>query len=357
MSHLSVRENTLRAILFQTPEYIPVTYKINPSYYFANDVEAVLDFQERHPLLFPDFARVEGEAFLENLRNSLHPVMRKNKPFVDDFGCTWETSMEGMTGLVTRHPLAELEDFSDYRFPDPQVCTGIGPIDWAAFRTAIADAKKRGELTVGKLRHGHTFLQLCDICGYENFLYAMMDEEPVLESLLAGVEAFNCALIRNYLEVDVDLIKIPEDLGMQHGPMIPPELFRRYIKPSYQRMMKLVRDAGKIVHMHSDGDIRTLAHDIIEGGCQVLNLQDLVNGIDWITENLKGKVCIELDVDRQKVTFGGTPREIDALIREEVEKLSAPEGGLMMIYGLYPGTSLENAEVVANALEKYAGLH
>ena len=40
-----------------------------------------------------------------------------------------------------------------------------------------------------------------------------------------------------------------------------------------------------------------------------------------------------------------------------LEKLSAPEGGLMMIYGLYPGTSLENAEVVANALEKYAGLH
>ena len=32
-------------------------------------------------------------------------------------------------------------------------------------------------------------------------------------------------------------------------------------------------------------------------------------------------------------------------------------GGLMMIYGLYPGTSLENAETVANALEKYCGLH
>ena len=28
----------------------------------------------------------------------------------------------------------------------------------------------------------------------------------------------------------------------------------------------------------------------------------------------------------------------------------------MMIYGLYPGTSLENAEAVANALEKYCGL-
>ena len=136
--------------------------------------------------------------------------------------------------------------------------------------------------------------------------------------------------------------------------MLSPEQFRQYIQPSYQRMMGMVRDAGKIVHMHSDGDIRTLADEILEGGCQVLNLQDLVNGIDWIAEHLRGRVCIELDVDRQNVTFGGTPREIDALIREEVEKLSTPQGGLMMIYGLYPGTSLENAEAVAAALEKYA---
>ena len=356
MKHLSERENILRAIHFQTPESIPVTYKINPSYYFANDTDAVLDFQARHPLLFPGFVRPKTDEFLAKLKASLHPVMRKGIPFVDDFGCTWESKMEGMTGLVTRHPLADLEDFASYRFPDPETCMGIGPINWENFRAEIAGAKSRGELTVGKLRHGHTFLQMCDICGYENFLYAMMDEEPVLYELLAGIDDFNCALIQKYLDLDVDMIKIPEDLGMQVGPMIPPELFRQYIKPSYQRMMQMVRDAGKIVHMHSDGDIRTLAEDIIEGGCQVLNLQDLVNGIDWIAEHLKGKVCIELDVDRQNVTFGGTPQEIDALIREEVEKLSSPEGGLMMIYGLYPGTSLENAEAVANALETYAGL-
>lgn len=357
MHRLSERENVLRAIHFQTPEYIPVTYKINPSYYFANDVDAVLDFQVRHPLLFPGFVRPkDADAFLEDLRKSLHPVMRKGVPFVDDFGCTWKTTMEGMTGLVTRHPLADLEDFTSYRFPDPEICMGIGPIDWDNFRADIAAAKVRGELTVGKLRHGHTFLQLCDICGYENLLYAMMDEEPVLDDLLDGIDDFNCALIQKFLDADVDMVKIPEDLGMQKGPMLSPEQFRQYIKPSYQRMMQMVRNAGKIVHMHSDGDIRTLAEDIMDGGCQVLNLQDLVNGVDWIAENLKGKVCIELDVDRQNVTFGGTPREIDDLIREEVEKLRVPEGGLMMIYGLYPGTSLENAEAVANALEKYCGL-
>lgn len=355
MNQLSERENILRAVLFQKPEYIPVTYKINPSYYFANDIEAVLDFQARHPLLFPGFVRPkDAGVFLEDLRKSLHPVMRKGVPFTDDFGCTWESTMEGMTGLVTRHPLADLDKFESYRFPDPEKCMGIGPVDWDRFRADIAAARSRGELTVGKLRHGHTFLQLCDICGYENLLYAMADEEPVLDDLLNGIDDFNCVLIEKFLEADVDMVKIPEDLGMQVGPMLSPEQFCQYIKPSYQRMMQMVRDVGKIVHMHSDGDIRTLADEIIDGGCQVLNLQDLVNGIDWIAENLKGKVCIELDVDRQHVTFGGTPAEIDDLIREEVEKLSSPEGGLMMIYGLYPGTSLENAEAVAHALERYA---
>ena len=47
-------------------------------------------------------------------------------------------------------------------------------------------------------------------------------------------------------------------------------------------------EAGCIVHMHSDGDIRSLVDDLILSGVQVINLQDLVNGIDWIRERLKG---------------------------------------------------------------------
>lgn len=356
MAAISERENILRAIFFNKPDYIPVTYKINPSYFFANDPEDVLDFQQRHPLLFPGFVRPKRGEFLEKLRENLPAVARKDKPFVDDFGCTWLSSMEGMTGTVIKHPLADLGDFASYKFPDPEKCMGIGPVDWDSFRAKVVAAKGRGELAVGKLRHGHTFLQLTDICGYQNLLYCMMDEEPELDNLIAGISDFNCAIIHKFIDMDVDMVKIPEDLGMQQGPMITPEDFRRYIKPSYQKMMKMVRDAGKIVHMHSDGDIRTLADDIIEGGCQVLNLQDLVNGVDWIADHLRGKICVELDIDRQKVTFNGSAMDIDDLIREEVEKLSTPAGGLMMIYGLYPGTSLENAEAVANALEKYTRL-
>jgi uroporphyrinogen decarboxylase len=118
--------------------------------------------------------------------------------------------------------------------------------------------------------------------------------------------------------------------------------------------MAPAREAGCIVHMHSDGDIRTLVDDLIDDGVQVINLQDLVNGLDWIEDRLAGRVCIDLDLDRQRVTRYGTPAEIDALVREEVARLGRREGGLMMIYGLYPGTPLENAAAVMDAMERYA---
>jgi hypothetical protein len=122
----------------------------------------------------------------------------------------------------------------------------------------------------------------------------------------------------------------------------------------YRNLMVPAHDAGCLVHMHSDGDIRDLVDDLVVSGVDALNLQDLVNGIDWIAVNLKGRVCIDLDIDRQQVTRFGDPDKIDELIREEVEKLGSPEGGLMMIYGLYPGVPLENIKAVMVAMERYA---
>ena len=183
---------------------------------------------------------------------------------------------------------------------------------------------------MGGLRHGHTFLQLCDLRGYENLLFDMADEEPRLLDLIDRLEDFNRRIVEKYIAMGADVISYPEDLGMQKGPMLSPEQFRQYVKPSYQRLMKLARDKGLPVHMHSDGDIRDLVDDLIDGGVEILNLQDLVNGIDWIRDRFRGKVCIDLDVDRQQITPFGSPEEVDRLIRREVTELGSPEGGLLM---------------------------
>jgi uroporphyrinogen decarboxylase len=121
--------------------------------------------------------------------------------------------------------------------------------------------------------------------------------------------------------------------------------------------MKRAHDADLIVHVHADGDLRDLMNDLLDCRPDVINLQDLVNGIDWIQKNLKDLVCIDLDIDRQRITHHGSVNQIDALVREEVEKLGSREGGLMMIYGLYPGVPLENAAAVMDAMERYTAYY
>jgi len=339
----------LRTIRFDRPDYIPMVFHINEACWYHYPAEALKEMMAEHKFLFPDFATGPGRVELDYTIPE-----RAGRPFTDGWGCVWETSMDGIVGTVTKHPLESWDHFDNFTAPDPLVDSGKGAVDWEKVREDIEQAKAHGEFTVGGLRHGHTFLQLIDIRGYENLMFDMFDDDPRLCKLVAMVEEFNSAVIGHYLDIGVDMMTYAEDLGAQIGPMISPEMFYKYIKPSYERLMKPAHDAGCIVHMHSDGHIHELVEGLIDGGAAVLNLQDLVNGIDWIKERLKGRVCIDLDIDRQKITANGSPEQVDALIREEVEKLGGRDGGLMMIYGLYPGVPLENAKALMDAMEKYA---
>lgn len=348
---MNARENLIKAVTFDHPEYIPMNFVINPSCWFTYPHELLFELMETHPLLFPDFKRPE-----EPFTPSLPLVARKEEPFLDDWHCLWKTSMEGITGTVVEHPLTSWDDFDAYKAkaPSPDVCTGIGPIDWEEERERIKQTKEAGFPVIAGLRHGHTFLQLCDIRGYEDLIFDMMDEEPQLDELIELISDFNLGIIKHYLELEPDLITYAEDLGMQVGPMLSPDNFKQYIIPAYKKIMQPAKEKGALIHMHSDGDVRLLVDDLVALGIDALNVQDLVNGIDWIQEHLKGKTCIDLDIDRQTITAHGTPEEIDRLILEEVQKLGSPEGGLMMVYGLYPGLAPENIKAVMDAMEKYA---
>lgn len=231
---------------------------------------------------------------------------------------------------------------------------GHRPVDWEAERARVEAEKAAGGLSAGALRHGHTFLQLCDLRGYENLMYDFQDEDPRIFQLIELVEAFNMEIVRRYLDMGVERMGYAEDLGMQVGPMLSPAHFRTYIKPVYQRLMRPARERGVIVHMHSDGDIRLLADDLIEGGVQVINLPGSGQRDRLDRRPLAGRICVDLDIDRQLVTAKGTPEQIDALIREEVSKIGGKRGGLMMTYGWYPGVPLENARAVMDAMETYA---
>ncbi|MDR0450715.1 MAG: hypothetical protein LBH26_05580 [Treponema sp.] len=346
---MNSRENYLRTVRFEHPDYIPMTFALNPACWAEYDRNALFDLLESHPFLFPGYRRQEER------RPSFPLTARRDEPFLDDFGCLWKTARDGLVGTVVGHPLKEWGSFEAWKAeaPNPETCSGIGPLDWARVKADTEAQRGRGEPAFGELRHGHTFLQLCDIRSYENLICDFADDEPRLWELIAVVEGFNRAIVERYLETGVDVMGYPDDLGMQRGPMLSPGDFRKYIKPSYQRLMEPARNRGIPVHMHSDGDIRDLLEDLLDCGTDIINLQDMVNGLDFIAERLAGKTCVELDIDRQSVTVFGTPADIDRHIRGAIASLGRKEGGLMLIYGWYPGTPIGNAAAVMDAMERY----
>jgi uroporphyrinogen decarboxylase len=348
---MNQRQNLLRAVRFETPDTIPMVFHINPACWQHYPHDALQELMAGHPLLFPGFT--PSATFTPDFS----PVQRKDQPYLDPWGCLWRTSENGITGVVTEHPLASWDAFATYQPPDPGTTDGLVAVDWEDVAKAARTDKAAGTLVQATLRHGHTFLQSCDIRGYQALMFDMADEEPMLWRLLGMLEEFNLAIVERHIAAGAEWMSYPDDLGMQIGPMISPVLFRKYITPSYRRLMRPALEAGCIVHMHSDGDIRLLVDDMVGSGVQVVNLQDLVNGIDWIADRFAGRVCIDLDVDRQEITPKGRPEDIDALIRQEVQKLGRRQGGLMMIYGLYPGVPLENVKALMDAMETYAAYY
>ena len=343
---MSARENILRAVRFETPERIPMSLWINPACSNHYPADALNELQESHPYLFPGYSRPTGPPAV--------PKPPAQISFVDGWGVTRISPEEGIDYVSVGHPLADwgaLEHYSVPPLPDLTAEEKARPSLAADNRR---DAIGAGTMVYGGLPHGHTFLRLCDLRGYEALTFDMADGEPRLWRLIEMVEAHNTAAVRRDIRRGAELMSYPEDLGMQVGPMLSPDHLRTYIKPSYTRLMNMAREAGCIIHMHSDGDIRTLVDELVDSGVQVVNLQDLVNGIEWIRLRFRGRVCIELDIDRQRVTRFGIPAEVDALIRTEVETLGSREGGLMMVYGLYPGIPLANAKALMDAMEKYS---
>ena len=319
---------------------------VNPACYHHYPRAAVDELQLSHPYVFPGFRPAAPAA-------DPYPASAP-QPAADEWGVLRASPEDGIASVAVEHPLADWSALAQYRPPPaPQLSAEERQQPNFAAEN-LREAVERGALLGGSLPHGHTFLRLCDLRGYENLICDMADGDPRLWHLIEMVEAHNRAIVECDMLRGVEWMGYPEDLGMQVGPMLSPAHLRQFIKPSYERLMQPAREKGCVIHMHSDGDIRDLADDLVGSGVQVLNLQDLVNGLEWIRARYKGKLCIDLDVDRQRITRFGTPQEVDALIREEVALLGGREGGLMLIYGLYPGIPLENARALVDAMEKYS---
>jgi len=278
-----------------------------------------------------------------------NPSRPAGSEWTDPWGCHWFYPLESHDGQCDGHPIASWSDLKNYTPPDPEKYT-----DWKQVKIDVENAKIQGRVTHGGTDHGFIFLRLTYLRGFNNLMLDIAEGCPELNELIGIVENYWFSVIKHWVELGVDDVGFGDDLGLQTSLPISPTSWRKYIKPSYQRILSYCRSHGTHASLHSDGYVVDIIPDLIECGVSRLNPQDLVNGIDNLEKLAKGKVYLNLDIDRQNLMVFGKPEEIDAHILNCIKTLGSPKGGLNQIWYAFPPTPSENIKAAAVAMDKYA---
>ncbi len=316
-------DDRMKSMLGLKPEYIPVSVGILPSAWMLHreKLDAIV---KKHPAIF---GKQDGQRNYDQVWSATYMA----GAHTDVWGCVWENVHHGQEAIVTRHPVPTREDVWKLKAPE----------------------KDAG------LPHGFMYLRLADLRGFEEVMIDFAEEPPELQMLIDTVLKYNLRQRDIWLSKQKEegaIFYVGDDLGMQHSLAMGPEKWRKYMKPCYMQIYKPVRDAGHYVYMHTDGMIYEIIPDLIECGVNVINPQFRANGLDNLVRVCKGKVCVDLDLDRQMFPFC-KPADIDAHVREAVKALGSPEGGLWLKGEVDDGVPLENVEALCDALEKYRGYY
>jgi hypothetical protein len=342
---ISERENWFRTVEFRYPEWIPCRVGFSPITWRLHRpaLEAII---ARHPRIFVDYDPETADDYHE-----MPAVYRQGEYLRDNWGCLWYNMQDGLEGQVVEHPLADWSALDSYSPPDPMLLAERGPRDWAEIEEEIAEREAQGRPTYGGGER--LFDRLYFLRGWENLMMDFATEPPELGRLIAMLEEYELKLIRRWLEIGVDVIGFHTDIGTQKGLMISPASFRKHLKPMFRRLFQTCRQGGSHVLLSSDGNLLEIVDDLVECGVSIHDPQLRACTLEGIARAYKGKMCVNLDMDRQGFPFM-TPAELRQQVKDIVDVLGSPEGGLMVMASVSGGdVPMPNIEAICEAMEDY----
>ena len=315
------QKRLMQAITYQYPDEIPVgCYAVAATWktYGAGLAALAKEYPEFLTHI-PDF---------NNLDSLISGTYRCGE-HIDEWGCVWSNIEEGMEAIVTGHPLPNREDILALEIP-----------------------KNRD----GRLPHGFMYLRLLDLRGFEEAMIDFAEECDELQILIDKVADYNCRQVEVVLPryIKGDMMTFGDDLGMQSSLAIGAEKWRKYLKPAFKRIYAPFKAKGCYIYMHTDGRVIDIMEDLVDCGVDIVNPQFRANGLEDLARVCKGKIPIDLDLDRQLFPVA-TPSQIDDHIRECVETMYLPEGGLALKIELGCDYPLENIAAIFEAARKYRG--
>ena len=331
------RDRVIRAIEKRGPDRVPLMHDTLPGA-FARHGHALEALYRQYP---DDVAHVGSATYGEFGREI-------GVPSRDPWGSLWVRRTDGHKGQVVFHPLADWADLERYQPPD------------TAGDEILAAVARRIEENAGRkytLADGDTLWQR---------MYYLRGFQAINEDLLAEPEL--CTRLRDLiLEVilrrlhrltqleGLDGVHFRDDWGTQKSLLIRPALWRELFRPAYARMFDVVRQSGGHVWFHSDGVIDAIIPDLVALGVDVLNPQCNCMPRQRLRSLVAGKVCLLGDLDRQWTLPRGSPEDVRAAVRADVDTYARAGGGLILRGEIAGDVPLDNIEAMLDEMSRYGG--
>lgn len=278
--------------------------------------------------------------------------------FVDEWGV--KRIVDAGYASIIEYPLqtATLEDLESYHWPDPAEM-----FDYSRIRSQALQLYKDGEYAiVGSMGSpGNIFEQSWYLRGLTEFFLDLVDNKEFAHALMSritGIRKQNAEYFLREVGDYLDVFQLADDLAMQNGPYMSPDLYREMIKPYQIELFQFVKSLTSAkIYYHSCGSITRLLDDLIEVGVDILNpVQVTAEGME--TDLLKRRFGTSLSfwgaIDTTQILPNGTADDV----RKEVKKIIhdlAPGGGFVLssVHNLQPDIPPENILAMFEAASRY----
>jgi uroporphyrinogen decarboxylase len=189
----------------------------------------------------------------------------------------------------------------------------------------------------------------------ENIMTDLYDHPSFVDELLDGLETVCCAvidrLVRDYGD-RIDAVGFSEDMGTQRGLMISPQSWRRFLKRHQKRMYDKIRSAGKVVYLHSCGNIEPIVGELVDIGVNMLQpIQPEAMDIFALKRRYGTHLCFAGGISTQQTLPYGTPEQVRAEVRTCIETMGQ-SGGYVVAPAkpILPGVPIANAVALIDTI-------
>jgi uroporphyrinogen decarboxylase len=193
----------------------------------------------------------------------------------------------------------------------------------------------------------------------DNFLMDLVADPYNVERLLDALMEQHLSFLDKVCTAVGDLVDIArfgDDLGMDQGPFMPPEIYEKLFKPRHAKLCDFVKKHSRMhTFIHTCGSIYELLPHIIEAGFEIINPVQ-TNARNMEPAKLKAEFGKDLTfwgggVDTRQVLNRATAREVKEQVKQRLE-IFAPGGGFVFntVHNILPEVPPENIVAMFEAV-------